>query len=234
VNDGSPRVALVTGTASGIGAAVAERLTGDSWAVAGLDLAPSSGVALSVQGDVADRAAVEAAVRRVLDELGPVELLVTAAGVHEMLPFDAIDESRWRAMLSVHLGGTVNACASVVAAMREAGRGCIVTIGSELALSGGEGEAHYAAAKGAVIGFTRSLGAELAPHGVRVVCVAPGPTDTPLIGEDSFARQESYLSSLPLGRLVRPEEVADAVSFAATEGTYFAGQVISPNAGAVI
>lgn len=234
MSDGSPRVALVTGAASGIGAAVAARLTADSWNVAGLDLAPANGVALSLQGDVADRGAVESAVQRAVDELGPVELLVTAAGVHHMVPFDAIDEPEWRRMLSVHLGGTVNPCTAVVTPMREAGRGCIVTISSELALSGGDGEAHYAAAKGAVIGFTRSLGAELAPHGVRVVSVAPGPTDTPLIGEDSFAREEEYLSTLPLRRLVRPEEVADTVAFVANEGTYFAGQVISPNAGAVI
>jgi 2-hydroxycyclohexanecarboxyl-CoA dehydrogenase len=228
------RVALVSGAASGIGAAVAARLAADSWTVASLDLAPANGVALSLQGDVSDRDVVDAAVRRVVDELGFVELLVTAAGVHERVEFAAIDEPQWRRMLSVHLGGTVNPCSAVVGPMREAGRGCIITISSELALSGGEGEAHYAAAKGAVIGFTRSLGAELAPHGVRVVSVAPGPTDTPLLGEDSPSREEGYLATVPLRRLVRPQEVADTVAFVATDGTYFAGQVVSPNAGTVI
>jgi NAD(P)-dependent dehydrogenase (short-subunit alcohol dehydrogenase family) len=170
----------------------------------------------------------------VVDELGFIELLVTAAGVYEEVDFTAIDESRWRRMLAIHLGGTVNACAAVVGPMRKAGRGCIVTISSELALSGDGRDAHYAAAKGAVLGFTRSLGAELAPHGVRVVSVAPGPTDTPLLGEDSPSRTDAYLSTLPLRRLVRPQEVADTVAFLATEGTYFAGQVVSPNAGKVI
>ena len=172
--------------------------------------------------------------QRVFDELGFVELLVTVAGVYEEIDFTEIDDSQWARMLAVHLGGTVNACAAVVGPMRQAGRGCIVTISSELALSGDGRDAHYAAAKGAVVGFTQSLGAEVAPHGVRVVSVAPGPTDTPLLGEDSPARTAAYLSTIPLGRLVRPQEVADTVAFLATEGTYFAGQVVSPNAGKVI
>jgi NAD(P)-dependent dehydrogenase (short-subunit alcohol dehydrogenase family) len=213
---------------------VAERLSADSWTVAGLDLAPADGVALALQGDVADREVVESAIQRVVDELGPVELLVTAAGVYEELDFAEIDEPQWRRMLAVHLGGTVHACAAVVGPMRQARQGCIVTISSELALSGDGRDAHYAAAKGAVIGFTQSLGAELAGHGVRVVSVAPGPTDTPLLGEDSPARTDAYLSTLPLRRLVRPQEVADTVAFLATEGTYFAGQVVSPNSGKVI
>jgi NAD(P)-dependent dehydrogenase (short-subunit alcohol dehydrogenase family) len=227
-------VALVTGAASGIGAAVAARLSADSWTVAGLDLAAVDGVALALQGDVADREVVESAVQRVADELGPIELLVTAAGVYEQEDFSAIDEARWRRMLSVHLGGTMHACAAVVGSMRERGSGCIITISSELGLAGGDREAHYAAAKGAVLGFTRSLGAEMALHGVRVVGVAPGPTDTPLLDEDSPWREDDYLSTLPLRRLVRPQEVADTVAFLATEGTYFAGQVVSPNAGKVI
>jgi 2-hydroxycyclohexanecarboxyl-CoA dehydrogenase len=122
----------------------------------------------------------------------------------------------------------------VLPGMLDAGSGSIVTISSELAISGGEGDAHYVAAKGAVVGFTRSLGEELAPRGVRVNSVAPGPTDTPLLAPDSPSREPDYLATLPLGRLVTPEEVADSVLFLVEEGTYFAGQVISPNAGAVI
>jgi NAD(P)-dependent dehydrogenase (short-subunit alcohol dehydrogenase family) len=118
--------------------------------------------------------------------------------------------------------------------MLEAGRGTIVTISSELALAGGAEDAHYAAAKGAILGFTRSLGAELAPSGIRVNSVAPGPTDTPLIEADSPWRAPDYLATLPLRRLVRPEEVAGAVLFLFEEEANFAGQVISPNAGAVI
>ena len=137
-------------------------------------------------------------------------------------------------MLDVHLGGVANACWAVLPAMLERGAGTIVTISSELALSGGDGDAHYVAAKGAILGFTRSLGAELAPRGIRVNSVAPGPTDTPLLAADSPSRDQAYLDSLPIGRLVRPDEVADTVLFMVEEGTYFNGQTVSPNAGAVI
>ena len=137
-------------------------------------------------------------------------------------------------MLDVHLGGTRNACAAVLGGMLERGEGRIITISSELALGGGENDAHYAAAKGAIIGFTKSLAAEVAADGVLVNSVAPGPTDTPLLSEDSPWRDADYLRTLPLRRLVRPEEIAEAVLFLAEEGDYFCGQVISPNAGAVI
>jgi 2-hydroxycyclohexanecarboxyl-CoA dehydrogenase len=228
-----PAVAIVTGAASGIGAVVCNFLAQRGWRVAGMDLRPSD-TELSLQVDVTDRQSVVQAARQVTDELGRVSALVTAAGVYEMVPVADIDAERWRRMLAVHLGGVANACWAVVPSMLESGSGTIVTISSELALAGGDGDAHYAAAKGAIVGFTRSLGAELAPQGIRVNSVAPGPTDTPLLAKDSPWRRPAYLESLPLGRLVRPEEVADTVLFVLEEGTYFYGQTVSPNAGAVI
>ncbi len=227
------RVALVTGAASGIGAAVASRLAGQGWRVAGLDL-HESGTDLPLVADVTDAAAVREAAGRAERELGPVSLLVTVAGYYEMLPVSDVGVEAWRRMLAVHLGGTRNACAAVLPGMIEAGRGHVITISSELALAGGENDAHYAAAKGAIVGFTKSLAAEVAGRGVRVNSVAPGPTDTPLLGPDSPWRAPAYLETLPLRRLVRPEEVAEAVLFLAEEGDYFCGQVLSPNAGAVI
>lgn len=224
---------LVTGAASGIGAAVAGLLAERGHRVAGVDLRPSE-AELSLEADVSDREAVRAAAGRAAAELGPVLTLVTAAGYYESAPVEELDTGRWRRMLAVHLGGTVNACAAVVPGMLDAGTGCIVTISSELALAGSAGDAHYTAAKGAIIGFTRSLGIELAPRGVRVNSVAPGPTDTPLLAPDSPWRSQDYLATLPLGRLVRPEEVAETVALLVDEGGYFAGQTLSPNAGAVI
>lgn len=232
-DDERNRVALVTGAASGIGAAVARRLQDSGWRVAGFDLKQSE-TELSLEVDVSDRGAVAEATARVVDELGPISALVTAAGVYEMLPFEEIDESTWGRTIAVNLGGVVNACWAVVPGMLASGRGAIVTISSELALAGGGDEAHYVAAEGAVLGFTRSLGGELAPSGIRVNCVAPGPTDTPLLKPDSPWRQPDYLETLPLKRLVTAEEIAETVAFVIDEGTYFAGQTISPNAGAVI
>ena len=229
----TPGVAIVTGAASGIGAVVSARLAERGWRVAGMDLERSD-TELSLQLDVTDRPAVDKAARRAAEQLGPVSALVTAAGVYEMVPVADIDAERWQRMLAVHLGGVANACWAVLPSMLETGIGTIITISSELALAGGKGDAHYAAAKGAILGFTRSLGAELAPRGIRVNSVAPGPTDTPLLAPDSPWRRPAYLDSLPLGRLVRPDEVADTVMFVLEEGTYFCGQTVSPNAGAVI
>lgn len=226
-------VALVTGAASGIGASTCEMLAARGWRVAGLDLHPSE-TELPLRADVADREAVAAAVGRAAGELGAVSLLVTAAGFYEMALVAEIQVERWRRMLAVHLGGVVNACWAVLPAMLAARLGTIVTISSELAIAGGARDAHYAAAKGAILGFTRSLGVELAPRGIRVNSVAPGPTDTPLLGPDSPWRAPEYLATLPLRRLVKPAEVAETVLMVVEEGTYFAGQTLSPNAGAVI
>ncbi len=229
----SSRAALVTGAAGGIGACVVARLAERGWQVAGLDLRPSR-AALSLEADVTDAAAVRRAAERAQRELGRIELLVTSAGTYEMLPVADITPERWQAMLRLHLGGAANACRAVLPEMLRAGDGAIVMISSELAIAGGDGDAHYAAAKGAVIGFTRSLGIELGARGVRVNSVAPGPTDTALLVPDSPWRAPEYLATLPLGRMVLPEEVADTVVFLAEEGTYFAAQTLSPNAGAVI
>jgi 2-hydroxycyclohexanecarboxyl-CoA dehydrogenase len=226
-------IALVTGAASGIGAAISARLTERGWKVAGVDLRGSE-TDLPLTADVTDREALREAVNRTASELGPVSLLVTVAGYYEMLPVSEIGVDRWRRMLAVHLGGTCNSCAAVLPGMLENGGGHIITISSELALAGGDEDAHYAAAKGAIIGFTKCLAAEVANRGIRVNSVAPGPTDTPLLEPDSPWRDPTLLETLPLRRLVRPEEVAETVIFLAEEGDYFCGQVISPNAGAVI
>ena len=227
------KAALITGAASGIGAAITTLLSRRSWNVAGLDLRGSK-ADLSLIADVSDPAAVRAAVDQATREVGSISLLVTVAGHYEMLPISEIGVEQWHRMLAVHLGGTRNACAAVLPGMLERRSGRIITISSELALAGGDGDAHYVAAKGALIGFTKSLAVEVAGRGVRVNSVAPGPTDTPLLEPDSPWRDPAFLETLPLRRIVRPEEVAEAVLFLAEEGDYFCGQVISPNAGAVI
>ncbi|MEA2443079.1 MAG: 2-hydroxycyclohexanecarboxyl-CoA dehydrogenase [Thermoleophilales bacterium] len=234
MTDGEPkRVALVTGAASGIGAAIATRLRSAGHLVAGIDLSESD-TDLSLVADVSDREGVASAARRAEAELGPVDVLVSGAGHYEMLALADIDDARWQRMLSVHLGGAVNTVAAVLPGMLARGRGTIVTISSELALGGGDHDAHYAAAKGALIGFTKSLAAEVAPSGIRVNSVAPGSTDTPLLEDDSPWRAREYADTLPLRRIVAAEEIAETVAFLVEEGSFFVGQVLSPNAGAVI
>jgi 2-hydroxycyclohexanecarboxyl-CoA dehydrogenase len=227
-------IALITGAASGIGAATAGLLARSGWRTAGLDRNPSA-ADLPLVVDVSDRDAVATAVDRVAAELGGIDLVVTAAGYYEDgIGVEDISLDRWNRMLAVILGGTVNTCAAALPYLLNRGTGAIVAISSELALGGGDGDLHYVAAKGAVLGFAKSLALEVARTGIRVNIIAPGPTDTPLLAPDSPWRAADYLASLPLRRLVDPEEIAYAVRYLATEGDMYCGEVLSPNAGAVI
>jgi 2-hydroxycyclohexanecarboxyl-CoA dehydrogenase len=228
------RVAVVTGAASGLGAAVARALTAAGWQVAGLDLRPSPGTALGVEVDVTDADAVGSAVDRVERELGAVAALVTAAGVYEMLPVEDVDDARWHRMMAVNLSGTATTCAAVVPRMVARGRGSVVTISSDLGVGGSQGDVHYAASKGAIVGFTRALATEVEGTGVAVNTVAPGAADTPMLATDSPWRSGDFLATLPVQRLVHPEEIAAAALFLLETGPAVSGQVLSPNAGATI
>jgi NAD(P)-dependent dehydrogenase (short-subunit alcohol dehydrogenase family) len=228
-----PRTVVVTGASSGIGAAVLRSFRDSGWAVAGLDLVgdPDAGIE---QVDVRDAAGVAAAIDRIRGRLGGVDAAVTAAGHYEMVPVSEVTRDQWNRMLHVHLGGALNVMRAVVPEMKARGAGSLVCVTSELAIGGGDGDSHYAAAKGAIIGLIRSSAVELAPFGIRVNGVAPGPTDTPLLAADSPWRDRAYLDTLPARRLARPDEIARTVRFLTEEATYCVGEIISPNSGAVI
>ena len=216
-------VALVTGAAGGIGGASADALAAAGMAVARTDLPL----------DVADAVAVAGLVAQTEADLGPIEVLVNCAGYVEEMPLAELTDPEWNRMLRVHLGGTWHTCRAVAPGMAARGRGAIVNTSSELALCGAELHAHYCAAKGAIIGLTKSLALELGGHGVRVNAVAPGATDTALL-TDTW-RTPAYLASLPLGRLSTAAEIAATVAFLASDAAaYVTGQVVSPNSGAVI
>lgn len=223
---------IVSGAASGIGAACAHELQAAGLAVFGLDLQPSSACDAHALVDVADAAAVGAAVAEAERTLGPVRHAVTAAGFYEERPVTGVGAAAWQRMLDVQVGGTVNVCRAVVPGLLAARGGGICTIGSELALIGDAAAVHYAAAKGAIHAFTKALALELAPHGVRVNVCAPGPTDTPLMTPE--LRDPSYIESLVLRRLVEPREIAATVRFLLLEPHNLVGQVVSPNAGAAM
>ena len=216
-------VALVTGAAGGIGGAAADALE-----AAGRDV-----VRTDLPLDVADERGVAALVAETEAERGPIEVLVNCAGHIRETPIGDISDEEWDRMLRVHLGGTWHTCRAVGPRMAARGRGSIVNVSSDLALCGAELHAHYCAAKGAIIGLTKALALELAPHGVRVNSVAPGATDTALL-TDTW-RTPEYLASLPVGRLSTPAEIGAAIAFVASDAaSYMTGQVVSPNSGAVV
>ncbi len=229
------RIAVVTGTASGIGRSIAAELRGEGWRVAGIDLRESAECDLSLVADVTNAAAITDAVRRVEQRFGAVGGVVSAAGHYESTPVGDVTDEQWRRMLRVHLGGFLHLARATLPGMLARGSGAIVAITSELAVGGGgPGDAHYSAAKGALQGMMRSLAVEMAPRGVRVNAVAPGPTDTPLLAADSPWRAPDYLQTLPVGRLTRPEEVALCVAYLLDAGTFCVGETLNPNSGAVI
>jgi 3-oxoacyl-[acyl-carrier protein] reductase len=235
----SAPVALVTGSASGIGLATIERAAELGFLPVGFDVAdrrPDGGRASEAGGridhvDVTDPSAVKNAVHEIERTVGPIALAVGAAGMLVERPFASVDEELWNKTLEVHLRGIYNLTVAVAPAMAARRKGAILTLSSELAFLGAEEHVHYAAAKAAVVGFTRAAARELARDGIRVNCVAPGPTDTPLLGPSG--RDPAYVRTIPLGRLGRPEEVAQAILDVA-RWPWTTGQLFGVNGGAVI
>jgi NAD(P)-dependent dehydrogenase (short-subunit alcohol dehydrogenase family) len=233
------RVAVVTGSASGIGLATMRRAADVGYAPVGFDVAPvrpdrqtaarSGGRAVEV--DVTSASAVRSAVDEVEAEIGPIAVVVTAAGALEERPFSAVDRPLWDTTLRLLLGGTRNVVIAAARHMAARRSGSIVAISSELAFLGAEDHVHYVAAKAAVVGLVRAAARELAATNVRINCVAPGPTDTPLLGPSG--RDPGYVQSIPLRRLGRPEEVALAILDIA-QWTWSTGQVYAVNGGSVI
>lgn len=242
------RSALVTGASRGIGRAVAAALAREGWAVcinylerrdaAGdlvRELRAQGRSAISFQADVADREAVNACVRAASEELGPVELLVNNAGISHRGLFQDLDDGAWERLLAVNLTGPRNAVQAVLPHMLSEKRGCIVNISSIWGLRGGSCETAYAVTKAGIIGLTRSLALELAPSGIRVNCVAPGCIETDMVrvlGEDT---RRMLAEETPMGRLGRPEEIAEAVAFLASERAGFiTGQVLAADGGFIV
>ena len=217
------RVALVTGGASGIGAAVAERLLLEGASVASLDLqAASAEGVLGLAGDVSRSADVEAAVGRVERELGPVDVLVCSAGVPGVsLPSMEISDEEWRRVLAINTDGVFFCNRAVGPGMVERGYGRIVNVASIAGKEGNPMAAAYSASKAAVIALTKAIGKDLARTGVLVNCVAPAVIETPILEGVSQAHIEYMVERIPMGRMGKADEVAALICWLASEECSF-------------
>ncbi|CAM3877257.1 SDR family NAD(P)-dependent oxidoreductase [Tsukamurella ocularis] len=236
------KVALVTGAGQGIGAAIARRLADDGAVVAVTDVdgttargtaAEIGRGAVGIELDVTDRASVDAAVDRVVAELGPIDVLVNNAGWDKAEPFVESEPETWQRVVAINLYGVLNTSKKVLPLMAARGAGTVVNLGSDAGRVGSSGEAVYAAAKGGVIAFTKSVAREMARSRVTVNCVCPGPTDTALFASMGGEKlRDALQKAIPLRRLGQPEDLAHAVAFLASdEASFITGQTVSVSGG---
>jgi 3-oxoacyl-[acyl-carrier protein] reductase len=245
VSELAGRTALVTGASRGIGQAIAIELARAGAAVAltyhshpaggeetAKRIAERGGRALALACDVADAAAVDALVARVVGELGGLDVAVNNAGIARDQLILRMKPDEFDAVIATNLRGTWNVCRAVARPMLKARGGRIINVSSVVARMGNPGQTNYAASKGGVEALTRSLARELGSRGITVNAIAPGFIDTEMTAELPDARKQALLGQIPLGRLGTVEDVAQAVRFLASgAAAYVTGQVIHVNGG---
>ncbi|HLY37572.1 MAG TPA: glucose 1-dehydrogenase [Candidatus Binatia bacterium] len=241
------RAAIVTGAASGIGRAIAERFAAEGAAVLVADVQRDAGDAVATairagggQGEFAAtdvtsetdvRAMVDAAVAR----FGRLDILVNNAGIGRFVPFEQLESGEWDRIFAVNLRAAYLACRAAVPHLKRSGHGAILNLSSQSGLQGQPMNEAYCASKAGVILFTRSLARELAPDGVRVNCICPGGTETALLRafRRTITTVESAPASPPLGRFARPEEIAAAALFLVSDdASYVTGVALPVDGGA--
>ncbi len=243
------QVAFITGAGSGIGRAIARRLAAVGARVAIADINPdgaratveqihgAGGEALAVRADVADFESVKAAVTEAKGKFGPITILVNNAGWDRIEPFVKNTPDLWDKVIDINLKGPINCTRAVLDDMMAAGRGKIISIGSDAGRVGSTGEAVYSACKGGVIAFSKTMARELARSKINVNVVCPGPTKTALLeditkGEQGAKVIEAMTRAIPFRRLGEPEDLVGAVAFfASSDADFVTGQVLSVSGG---
>ena|SRR5947207_9543933 len=242
------RVALVTGAATGIGAASAAALAaaGAAVAVNHLDrpeaaaqvvagIHAAGGAAMAVAADVSDGGQVRAMMAEVVAAFAPVDVLVNNAGVISRADCVDLAEQEWDRVLAVNLKAAYLCSKYALPAMIARGSGRVINVSSDLAYTGEARLVHYCAAKGGLISLTRALAREVIGHGITVNAVAPGMTETPMLMANPVTYNDDTRRRIPAGRWGRPEDVAATIRFLASdEASYYVGSVLSPNGGIVM
>lgn len=239
--------AIVTGAGSGIGRAIAIRLAEDGYAVLVNDLSAeraqavadeikaAGGTAIGEAGDVSSETDTARIYQAATTAFSNPVLLVNCAGIVHQALFENLEVADFDRMYAVHVRGTFLMTKQALPAMLAAKSGVVINVASQLGQIGGIELSHYAGAKAAIIGMTKSLAREVSSRGVRVNAVAPGPINTPLVRELSEDWRTRKAAELPLGRFGEPEEVAATVSFLASDAaSLFVGQTLGPNSGDVM
>jgi 2-hydroxycyclohexanecarboxyl-CoA dehydrogenase len=235
------RAVVVTGGASGIGRATALLLVregarvciGDVDEVGGRATeAAANGAAEFLKLDLADPASIEGFATVVHGKVGRVDGLVNGAGWDRIQPFMENPPEMWESLIAINLMGAMRLTRAILPPMIEAHAGKIVNISSDAGRVGSMGETVYAAAKGGLIAFTKSLAREMARHKLNVNCVCPGPTDTPLFQRQPDRMKEALTRAIPFRRIAQPEDIAEAVMFfVGSRSDYITGQVLSVSGG---
>ena len=242
------KTALITGASGAIGSKIAEKLVEDGFFVLihgyrNTDALIELKNKLNLTGTNAAEFICDISnymdVAKMFSEIdllyGGLDILINNAGISYIKPFTDISYNEWTEVIDTNLTGMFNTCHFAVPEMIKRKSGKIINISSIWGITGASCETHYSAAKAGVIGFTKALASELAPSGIQVNCVAPGAIETKMNSHLTDDELADFVESIPMGRMGTPEEVADAVSFFASDKSdYITGQVLSPNGGIVM
>jgi 3-oxoacyl-[acyl-carrier protein] reductase len=237
------KVAIVTGASRGIGRAIAEQLAGGGATVVcvarganaegtAAAITASGGKATAHSADVTDTAAVEALIRQTIDTHGKLDILVSNAGITRDQLMLRMKRDDWDQVIATNLTATFTLCQAALRPMIRARTGRIIAISSVVGQMGNAGQANYAASKAGLIGFCKALAREVASRQVTVNVVAPGFVETDMTRAIADSAKTDWSSLIPLGRMGKPEEIAAAVGFLASdEASYITGQVLAVNGG---